>query len=174
MEKDELRKKYLVIRDNVIDKENKSRIIFNKIINHEYYKNAKVIAIYNSFKSEVDTKYLINYSLNNNKIVLLPRIEKDNMNFYRIDSLNNLVKNKYGIDEPINNNLYNKEDIDLMIVPGIVFDKNNNRIGYGKGYYDKYLKNSSIYTIGILYSEQLIDNIEVTNNDIKLNEIITN
>ena len=63
--------------------------------------------------------------------------------------------------------------IDLIIVPGICFDKANNRLGFGKGYYDKYLANKNIKKFGICFKEQLLDDIPTDNNDIKMDLIIT-
>ncbi|MGM9877126.1 MAG: 5-formyltetrahydrofolate cyclo-ligase [Bacilli bacterium] len=59
------------------------------------------------------------------------------------------------------------------MVPGICFDKDNNRIGYGKGFYDRFLKDKDIYTIGITYTQCIIDNIPYEINDIKLNKVLT-
>ena len=68
------------------------------------------------------------------------------MNFYKLDENEKLLKSKFGVEEPLGlkEKLYTKNKIDLMIVPGVGFDKDNNRIGFGKGYYDKYLENTNI------------------------------
>ena len=75
--------------------------------------------------------------------------------------------------------MYNKDNIykgkiDLIIVPGVGFDQNNNRLGYGKGFYDHFLKNKNIFKIGICFKEQLLDEIPVNEYDIKMDLIITN
>ena len=84
--KDELRKRYLLIRNKIENKKEKSKMITEKIINTEEYKKAKVIALYKNLPSEVDTSELINYSINMNKIVALPRVKENKMFFYKISS----------------------------------------------------------------------------------------
>ena len=169
--KKELRKEIIYLRDNLEDRYNKSMIIKNKIMNLDIYKNSKVIALYSSMKSEVDTKELIKESLELGKKVLLPRIlNKNKMIFIEINNDTNYERNTFGVLEPIG---IEEKNIDLMIIPGVAFDKDNNRLGYGRGYYDKYLKDKNIYKIGICFHEQLVDNIEVEEHDIKMDLIIT-
>ena len=93
-----------------------------------------------------------------------------------MDSVNKEIREYFNILEPNNYNLVLKEDIELMIVPGICFDQKGGRIGYGKGFYDNYLNDISPYKIGICFKEQLLINelIKLSENDIKMNEIITN
>lgn len=174
MNKEELRKKYRIIRDNISSKEEKSKQIINNLISTKEYQNSKVIALYYSIKSEVRTEKLIEISLQAKKIVLLPKVEKNNlMNFYPIKSLNDVQNGTFNIKEPISKEIIGKEKIDLMIIPGICFDKNRNRIGYGKGYYDRYLKETNIKKIGICYEEQITDNISPDSTDISLDNLIT-
>ena len=169
--KKELRKEILYLRDNLEDRYNKSMIIKNKIMKLDIYKNSKVIALYSSMKSEVDTKELIKESLELGKKVLLPRIlNKNKMIFIEINNDTNYERNTFGVLEPIG---IEEKNIDLMIIPGVAFDKDNNRLGYGRGYYDKYLKDKDLYKIGICFHEQLVDNIEVEEHDIKMDLIIT-
>ena len=169
--KKELRKEIIYLRDNLEDRYNKSMIIKNKIMNLDIYKNSKVIALYSSMKSEVDTKELIKESLELGKRVLLPRIlNKNKMIFIEINNDTNYERNTFGVLEPIG---IEEKNIDLMIIPGVAFDKDNNRLGYGRGYYDKYLAKHDIYKIGICYHEQLIDKLDIEEHDIKMNSVIT-
>lgn len=113
--------------------------------------------------------------------MLLPKtIENNNLEFYRILEYNDkYVKESkpFNIKEPIVENCkkYNKESIDLLIIPGLCFDYNKARVGYGKGYYDKYLENQTIRKIGICFEEQLLkdDYIKTNETDIKMDNIIT-
>ena len=176
MNKNEIRKKYIDIRKNIneIDRIKKSKIISDKVLSNEALKSSKVIAIYKSLKSEVDTDNIINDLWSMNKVVLIPKVEKDIINFYEYNINDKLIKSTFGVLEPNNNKIYKKENIDLIIVPGVCFDKYMNRMGFGKGYYDKYLENSNIYKIGICFNEQIYDKKLVTDKyDIKMNEIIT-
>lgn len=174
MSKEEIRKKYLELRKSIIDRDIKSKIIFNKIINSIDFKDSKVIALYKSLKYETDTDELIDYALKLNKIVLLPRVEKSEMFFHSYSLEDELIKSNFGVLEPSNKSIiYSKSDIDLIIVPGVSFDIKRNRMGYGKGYYDKYLSNTNIDTIGICFDEQVIDLLPVSDNDIKMKKILT-
>ena len=130
----------------------------------------KVVAVYKSMKDEVDTSFLINKLLKE-KIVLLPKVIDDKMDFIIIDKNTKYIKSKLGILEPIGE-IYGGP-IDLIIVPGVSFDKKLNRLGFGKGYYDKYLNNKNIYKIGLSFSEQIKEIIPCDKHDIKMDMIIT-
>ena len=175
-EKNNLRTKYKEKRRNIIDKKEKSKVICKKIINSLCYKNANVIAIYRSLPDEVDTTDLILNSLKNNKRVLLPRVINSEIKFFEIKDLNyKCEKSKFNILEPVEdyNNYVEKNEIDLIIVPGLCFDKNGNRLGFGKGFYDRFLADISTNIIGICFKEQIIKKVPITNDDIKVNYVIT-
>lgn len=175
MNKEELRKKFKIIRDNINNRDKKSSEIIKRLINTKEYQKSKVIALYSNISSEVETKELIKISLENKKVVL-PKINKDNtMDFYEINCLKDLEVGAFNIKEPKvkNKKPIKKEEIDLIIIPGICFDKNRNRIGYGKGYYDKYLSNTNIKKIGLCYEEQITKEIKSDKTDISLDYLIT-
>lgn len=140
-------------------------------------KDIKIIALYYSKSLEVNSTELIKYALNNNKVVCLPRIrDGNNMDFIKIESLDNLEWNKtFNIKEPIfdKENIIDSKNIDVMFVPLIGFDKYNHRLGYGKGYYDRYLKNNNnIVTFGLGYKETNIEENVFDELDISLQKII--
>lgn len=135
-----------------------SNLIISKIKKHSYYLQANTIGIYVSFHQEVHTMPFIQEMLIE-KNVCIPKIEYKKMQFHQINSLESLKKNSFGILEPENENTVNKEQIDLLIVPIVAFDKFNNRIGYGGGYYDRYLADYRGKTIGIAFSFQEIKEI---------------
>lgn len=168
--KDLVRKEMLQIRKNIIGKKKKSTIIVDKILNLDIYKESHVIALYNSMTNEVDTSLLIENALQN-KVVLLPRIINNEMKFIVINKNTKYKNNKLGFKEPIGK-IYN-DKIDLIIIPGIAFDRNLNRLGFGKGYYDKYLFNKDIYKVGICFDEQVLVSLPVDSHDIKMNLVIT-
>lgn len=178
LQKQKIREKYIFIRSKIENRENRSIIITNKIIESKEYKSAKVVALYKSLKSEVDTINLTENSLKTGKIVALPKVYNNSLNFYKINSSNEkLVKSNFGIKEPEGNslNFIDKNKIDLIIVPGLAFDKENNRLGFGKGYYDRYLKDFKGTSIGICFSEQLLDKslLPTNENDVKVKMVIT-
>ena len=136
--KEVLRKKYISIRNNIQNKEEKAKIITRKVIADEMYKEAKIVALYKSLASEVSTEELIRQALLDGKIVALPRIYFDDLRFYKISLDDSFNKSNFGVEEPEEKeeNFINKDQIDLVIVPGVCFDKNKNRMGFGKGFYD--------------------------------------
>lgn len=170
--KKEIRKKYIEIRKQIKNKEDKSKNIVNKIINHQKYKEAKVIACYCSLKDEVCFDELIFHAWINGKVVVVPKVDGVTMDFYEIKNMEELEIKSFGIREPKHDLVFNKYKIDLFFVPGVTFDKKGNRMGYGKGYYDRYLSDLDVYKIGICFSEQMNDNIPVDKFDIKMDEII--
>ena len=170
MTKDELRKLLIKKRKEIIDKKELSTRIVNKVLELDIYKEAKVIALYKSMKDEVNTNSLINESLKE-KVVLLPRTINNEMYFVIINQDTLYEKSNIGVLEPIGKRYNDK--IDLIIVPGIAFDNDLNRIGFGKGYYDKYLSHQDIYKIGICFDEQIVDYIPTLDHDIKMDMIIT-
>ena len=170
MNKDEVRKLMINKRKDILNKKELSKIIIDKVISLDIYKDARVVAIYNSLKDEVDTTYLINEALSN-KIVLLPSIINNEMVFIKINSNTKYNKGNLGILEP-SGRVY-LDNIDIMIVPGISFDRRGNRLGFGMGYYDKYLSNKDIYKIGICFNDQIIDLVPHNELDIKMDMVIT-
>lgn len=172
-----LRKKYKQVRDKVSFKKEKSELIINKIIKTNSYKEAKVIALYLSFKSEVNLDDLISIALNDNKLVVVPRVlDNTSMVFLKITKNEDYELNKWQIREPKfdETKIVPISRIDLMLIPGICFDEYKNRIGYGLGYYDKYLINSKCTKIGVTYSDCVVkQGIFTIPSDIKMDYVIT-
>ena len=169
--KNDLREYAKKLRRNIQDKEMKDKIILKKVLGNENVQKAKNILIYVSLDYEVDTKNLIKEFLKN-KNVYVPRIENQDIKFYKIKSFKDLTRGSFNILEPTTNHIFSNNKESVIIVPGLLFDKNNNRLGYGKGYYDRFLENNNLYKIGLTYSELLIDELEVEDFDIKMNEVI--
>ncbi|WP_304681279.1 5-formyltetrahydrofolate cyclo-ligase [uncultured Clostridium sp.] len=177
-----------VIREDIIKKRDNLSLdikieydisIFNKLINSEAYKNSNKIFTYISFGNEIDTKEFIKYALNDGKEIYVPKTDKVNkeMMAVRIHSLDNMIEDNWGILEPkyIDEEKI-CEDFDLIIIPGLAFDRNGNRIGYGGGYYDKYfskIKNIN-NKVALAYDFQILDNIQSEIHDIKVDYIISN
>ena len=134
------------------------------------------IGIYHPVKSEISPLKLIEICKNLSVEVCLPIICKNTteFRFSKFDGEENLIKNKFGIFEPIKHKLIIP---DIIFVPMVGFDKNLNRLGYGKGYYDitisKLRKLKKIFVIGMAYDSQLVRNIPIENHDEKMDIIIT-
>ena len=172
MKKEFLRKKYKEKRDNIKNKVTKDNLIYQKVINNKDILSSKTLLIYISINSEVDTIKIINYFLNT-KNIAVPKIIDNNMYFCYITNLNDLTPGKYNIPEPTNENIVTDFDNAICIVPGICYDKKNYRVGYGKGYYDKFLSKNKIKTIGLCYKECMIEKIDNDKYDYKIDEVIT-
>lgn len=172
MKKEFLRKKYKEKRDNIKNKVTKDNLIYQKVINNKDILSSKTLLIYISINSEVDTTKIINYFLNT-KNIAVPKIIDNNMYFCYVTNLNELTSGKYNIPEPTNENIVTDFDNAICIVPGICYDKENYRIGYGKGYYDRFLSKNKIKTIGLCYKECMIEKIDNDKYDYKIDEVIT-
>ena len=172
MNKQILRNKYKEIRKNINDKKELDDKIFNKVISLKEYKESNLFLTYVSLKDEVDTFKLIEYGLKIGKKVAVPKCEQDIIKFYYITSLNDLKEGKFNILEPITNNLVTNFKNSICIVPGVAFDKQNNRIGYGKGFYDKFLQNYNGIKIGLVYSKCICEEIDIEKKDIKMDKIV--
>lgn len=181
MDKQQLRKSAKEIRGSISLKQKLAydEAIYKRIIESEAYKASKVIFIFVSFGSEITTHNIINKALDDNKVVCIPKIisKSEGMKACAIESLSELKPNKFGILEPVDtNNEVNSDKIDLAIVPGLFFDLNGGRIGYGAGYYDRFLKfvRKDTKKIGIAYDFQIIDKVPMDENDVYMDFIITN
>ncbi len=172
MKKEFLRKKYKEKRDNIKNKVTKDNLIYQKVINNKDILSSKTLLIYISINSEVDTIKIINYFLNT-KNIAVPKIIDNDMFFCYVTNLNELTSGKYNIPEPTNENIVTDFDNAICIVPGICYDKENYRIGYGKGYYDRFLSKNKIKTIGLCYKECMIEKIDNDKYDYKIDEVIT-
>ena len=149
-----------------------SEIIFNKLINHPEYKKASTIGIYVSMNNEVDTFRIIKYALNKH-VVATPKVKGDTMDFYCIESLDDLKEGYFHVLEPTTNKYISPSDIDLMIVPLLAYDQNNQRVGYGKGYYDKYFASGfKGYKLGLAFSWQKVSCIETDQFDYPIDEVL--
>lgn len=170
--KKKLRCKYLLIRKNILNKHKLDEIIYLKVINHPKVKQSKTIIIYVSFNHEVDTIKIIEYLLKY-KEVAVPKIENNHMNFYLIKSLSELSPGAFNILEPTTKKVLTDFSNTICITPGICFSKDKYRLGYGKGYYDRFIKENHLYQIGLCYQACLLDEIPHDYYDQKVDEIIT-
>ena len=173
MDKAKLRKKMIQARLDLGSDEylTKSNLIISKLKKNSDFINAKTIGIYVSFRNEVNTISFIKEMLAVKKICV-PKTENHEMNFYTINSLKELKKGNYGILEPDNDKLVNKKDIDLLIVPIVSYDKDHNRLGYGGGYYDRYLKDYEGKVIGLAFTFQQVEKLPVERFDLPIKTII--
>lgn len=178
MDKRKIRKEVLKQRDSITqeDKKAKDDSIKNILINLPEFEKANSILFYASYKSEVDTFVLMNYCISANKAVSLPKVNKESseLEIYKIKDLSELGAGYQNIPEPLlSKDRIMLKDIDLIIVPGVAFDEQCNRLGYGKGCYDKMLNEKSSPAIALAYEEQIVNSVPAESHDIKMDKIIT-
>ena len=142
------------------------------------FREANCIALYCSTGNEVRTSELLDKYFSGNKYrtgkdFALPVIFGENMHFYPYTGKQNLKKGPFGILEPVSRELIPPDNIDLFIIPGVAFDLACNRLGRGKGYYDRYLSDINTPVIGLCFDYQLIDSIPCEAHDKKMTVVLT-
>ncbi|ODG91347.1 MULTISPECIES: 5-formyltetrahydrofolate cyclo-ligase [Bacillaceae] len=179
MEKKEIRNSMMKNLKNisVSERDEKSKQIIDKLLNTEQMKSADIIATTMPMEHEINTKYLITACWKMNKSVVVPKCnhETRKMHFYKINSFDDLKKGYFGIQEPIEEKCeeIRKERIDLIIVPGVAYTKNGERLGYGGGYYDRYLEDYNKQLLALAYDIQIIDDLPTEKHDIKMPLVLT-
>lgn len=158
------------------DRARKSQSIKRKLFRTSVFKKAKVVMFYLSFGGEVDTQEMIKAAQKLGKIVAVPICAGNRrvIRPCRLTDKSKLKKGPYGICEPAVKNLIKIKDLDLVIVPGLAFDKEGNRLGRGRGCYDYFLKKLSkdIPTIGLAFDFQILPTLPTTKTDTKVTEAI--
>lgn len=148
--------------------------VMNRLLGMPEVINAKTILLYYSLPDEVNTHQTVELLARQGKTVLLPKvIDGENMEIRIYESSEDLTEGSYGIMEP-NGKLFTDYDkIDTAVIPGMSFDADNNRLGRGKGYYDRFLKNiPQAYKIGVCFDFQKEQNIPHDEYDIKMDTVI--
>ena len=145
----------------------------SKVLQFPELLEARTVCIYMPTGNEIDTSAIIQYCLENQKRVAAPRIEGDTMDFYYFQSIVDLKQGAYDIWEPTGTERVTDEE-SVVIMPGVAFDLDCNRIGYGKGYYDKYLsKHPKMKKIALAYEFQIVGKIKREIHDIRPEMIVT-
>lgn len=150
----------------------KSINIISQIESHSAFINAKTIMAYWSLNDEVFTHYFLE-KWKHQKTILLPTIEGDFLKIKKFEGKEFMTPdNRFGILEP-NGDIFNKlEEIDLVIVPGMAFDSTKNRLGRGKGFYDKLLPDLSCLKMGVCFDFQFVNHVPIDKYDVKMDSVI--
>jgi 5-formyltetrahydrofolate cyclo-ligase len=158
-------------------KQPKDEAIKKRLMELPEYKSAKTILFYVSVRGEVRTYDMISESLTKGKKILVPLADVKNKKLLlsELDNLNDLSPGSFGIPEPKHLHQMDIKSVDLVIVPGIAFDKYGNRVGYGTGFYDRFLKKISkgVPVIALGYDFQLVHEIPSNKMDVKVHKIVT-
>jgi len=177
--KKDIRKMILSQRNKMPLKERqkKSDLILERLIQTSHFIKAFTMMIYVSFSSEVMTEKLINYALEREKRIAVPMVDraKHQLMLSEIKHYDELVPSTYGIKEPKQLRIINSDQVELFILPGVGFDEQGTRLGYGGGYFDRLLtiKDNSQDLIGIAYELQIQKELPYTHHDISVNTVIT-
>lgn len=182
--KKELRKRLIYERSLIEDDKRilYDGIILDKVMALKEYREADTILVYASYKGEADTYGLIKRALSDGKNVACPRCRFDKevplLDFYRIGSADELIEGFKGIPEPAADKdkllKQNETGKAVVIVPLVGYDGYRNRLGYGKGFYDRFLgTHEGLYSVGLAYGCQKCREVPVDKYDIRLNMIIS-
>lgn len=176
-EKNLIRKQMKQLRADMTRTERfeKSMQIFEQLIAVPEFKRADRIYTYVSMDNEIDTIMLIDYSLSLEKRVFVPRVSGKDMEFYEISDISELNPGYMGIYEPdINGKEPDYSRTGFMCMPGLAFDRSYNRIGYGGGFYDRYLSvDNKLYKAALAYEAQLLESIPAQDGDVRPDMIVT-
>ncbi len=188
-QKREIRRQILQCRDSLSEQERvRAEILLTeRILGHQWYYRSEILLAFASYGSEIDTGEIIAEALRQGKRVYLPRVISQElqsgeygMEFFRIFGMEDLEPGYRGIPEPSEKGekyVYRPEEADrtLMLMPGVAFDEYRNRIGYGKGFYDRYLADKTalqLRTIGVGYGCQLLEKLPCDERDIRPYQVI--
>lgn len=178
-DKSAIRKEILSRRDSLAPdiKRAKDRSIGERLTGLPEFAAARTVLLFASFRSEVDTAGLIKHCFSIGKHVVLPRTDKERgeLVLFGVTGIGELVPGYMGIPEPsvFDGRTAAVQDMDLIVVPGVAFDERCNRLGYGKGYYDKLLRHRKAPAIALSYEEQIVAALPAEPHDIGMDKIIT-
>ena len=172
-----LREKIMQSRNSLSNEEilSRSKKIEKNLFSLNEFKNAKTIMLFVSFDSEVYTHDMIKDILKSKKNIAVPKVVEHEIHPSLIIDFDQLIPSGiFGILEPIELLKINLKNIDVVIIPGIVFDKTGHRIGYGYGFYDKFLRKiPKALKIGVAYDFQIIEKIPNDAHDVPVDIVVT-
>lgn len=174
-EKKIIRKTIKILKNKIplLEKKNRSASILHKVEQMDEFIQANTVMMYWSMSDEVHThEFIAKYC--SDKKILLPSVSGDNLVIKEFMGMDDLIEGeKYAIAEPKGREFDLDAKIDFIIVPGVAFDKQNNRMGRGKAYYDKTLSQINAFKVGVCFDFQLLDKIPTDIYDIPMDMIIS-
>lgn len=152
-----------------------SRKIQQTLLSAESFLDANVLALYSEIHNEVSTGLVVRQILELGKTLVFPRVRGDELEFVVVDDLGDLVPGAFGVLEPQGQKVLGPAVLDLIVVPGVVFDKKGHRLGYGRGYYDRILSRcpQACAKVGFAYDFQLVETLPSMEHDEELSMLIT-
>lgn len=154
------------------ERRRKSLSVWEKVERDEVFQQAETVLAYWSMDDEVYTHDFVN-KWAGSKTLLLPCVKGDELELRYFDGEERLQPGEgYAIPEPVGELFTDWGKIDLILVPGVAFDKSGNRLGRGKGYYDKVLKQTGAYKLGVCFDFQLVERVPVEPHDVKMDRVV--
>lgn len=175
--KSSLRKQLIAMRKGLLEEQRlrETKDICESLKRIQAIREADVLLLYAAKFPEVALDSIFAWALAQGKKVCFPRVSGDEMDFYFVKDAAELVPGNFGVREPDDTCEPAVFDKAVCLVPGVGFDKTGNRMGYGKGYYDRYLSQTTadIYKIAICYDEQLLEEIPAGDHDVKMDCVVS-
>lgn len=171
--RDEFRKRRAAMSE--VEQETAALKICGRLENVPEFQEARLIAAYWPMSTEIDIRPLIESVLNSNRQICLPRVVNDprHLDFCLFDGDPGvLIPGPFGLSEPVTPAI-SPDSIDLVIVPGLAFDMHRHRLGYGTGYYDRFLKTTAASRAAVAFDAQIIDILPVGEFDVAMSLIVT-
>ncbi len=176
-EKDRLRRDLLEKRRNLPQslRQEKSALILEVLLSEKVFSDALSVALYFPVNGEVDTREIFKKCVDLEKKVFFPKTLGSDLVFLKTENIEELTPGAFSIPEPpADAESARGDELDLVLVPGVAFDFSGNRIGYGKGFYDRFLKDiPRQMRFGLAYRFQVLENIPSDETDVKTGRIIT-
>lgn len=145
----------------------------NRLLNTSEFKAATVIGLYCPVRNEVFTEEIFAAARYSGKTVAYPRVRGDLLDFIEVEQREELVPGTYGILEPSGAKIVPLSALEMIVVPGIAFDFSGHRLGYGKGYYDRFLQKGRGHLVGLCFDFQLVPRLPAESHDIRMDILVT-
>lgn len=150
--------------------------IYEYLVEWPIFQAAQCVACYVSIQNEVDTHPIIDHAWSHGKTVCVPvALAKHQMAFQKIANWDALKPARFGLLEPVfdTRDVIAPNDLDLILVPGVAFDGRGNRLGFGSGFYDRFLSDSSVVCVGLAYAFQVVAELPTESHDVQMDWLVT-
>ncbi len=159
---------------SALEVSSRSRRIVRRVVAMAQFEAARCLSCYVSRQNEVDTHRLIEMAIDQDKVVGAPVSGEDGrMDHFSVQSLSELLPGRFGILEPRSTHPVPEMEFELVVIPGIAFDRLGNRIGSGGGYYDRFLSGISAFKIGLGFDFQMMEVLPSESHDVRLDAVVT-
>ncbi|MBI4208756.1 MAG: 5-formyltetrahydrofolate cyclo-ligase [Deltaproteobacteria bacterium] len=176
-EKSIFRKRFLKERQRLNPKEvmERSLRIQECVLASRIFFQSSVIALYQSIRNEVQTDLLFEEGIRQRKTLLYPKVDlkRQKINFHCVTARDQFALGTFRILEPISDSIYEAQPVEFVAIPCLGVDRLGNRLGYGGGYYDRWLKGKNPFRLGLVYSFQCVDRLPAEKGDFSLNAVVT-